>query len=54
MGKYKITGILRNGKRFAAIHTDSRQHALSINLWCGTVWQMDSLGKYRKIKQVIN
>lgn len=48
---YKVTGILRNGKRFKAIHTSNREHALGINLWSGTVWSWTGT-KWAKIKSV--
>jgi hypothetical protein len=37
MSKYIITGILKNGKRFKPIHTDTPQH---FNIWKGTIWKI--------------
>lgn len=37
MSKYVITGTLKNGKRFAPIHTDNPQH---YNIWRGTLWRI--------------
>tara|TARA_R100001244_G_scaffold68739_2_gene56190 strand:- start:668 stop:850 length:183 start_codon:yes stop_codon:yes gene_type:complete len=51
--KYKVTGVLRNARRFRAIHTDSYMHAVGINLWRGSVWSMDD-GKWRRIRTVFN
>lgn len=45
MSKYIITGTLRNGKRFKAIHTDTPQH---YNIWCGTLWKLVK-GKRKKV-----
>ena len=35
---YEVTGVLVNGKRFKPIRTTSLDHALSINLYRGSVW----------------
>lgn len=51
--KYKVTGTDRNGRRFAAIYTDSAMHASGINLYAGTVWQFDG-EKYRVVYRVRN
>lgn len=50
---YKVTGILTNGKRFKAIHTNSPRHAAGINLYRGTVWANDA-GTWRIIQRVWN
>ena len=39
MTKYIITGILKNGRRFKPIHTDTPQH---YNIWKGTVWKINN------------
>ena len=44
MSKYTITGILKNGKRFAPIHTNTPWH---YNIWCGSIWK--NYGKHRKL-----
>ena len=49
---YIITGTDRTGKRFK-LKTNNRIHALAINLWRGTVWQVDN-GKRRMLKRVYN
>ncbi len=51
--RYKVTGTDRNGRRFAAIYTDSAMHASGINLFAGTVWQFDG-EKYRVVYRVWN
>ena len=48
---YKITGTLRNGKRFSPIVTDSYFRAMHINLWSGTVWKRVD-NKWKIIKRV--
>ena len=50
---YVVTGILRDGKRFRLQYAD-KATALSINLWCGTVWEVDERGKRKRIKAVYN
>ena len=48
MAKYTITGKLRNGRRFAPIHTDTYWH---YNIWQGTIWENlkdDPDGRKRK------
>ena len=54
MGKYKVTGKLRNGKQFKAINTDNYNYAMSINLYNGNVWEKQSNGKWKSIKKVVN
>ena len=49
---YKVTGILRSGKRFKAMYYSNRIQALSINLWSGSVWEKQESGKWKRIKQV--
>ena len=52
---FKVTGVLVNGKRFPAIHTNSAMYAFGINLYRGTVWEWDhDEGKWRKVKEVYN
>lgn len=53
MTKYKVTGVLTNGRRFSAIHTTNLRYALSINLYRGTVWE-EVDGHWRKIREVWN
>jgi len=53
MTKFKVTGVLRNGRRFKAIHTDSRMDAMMINLWRGSVWQSQN-GKWKLVHRVFN
>lgn len=50
MKKYVITGKLRNGKRFKAIHTDT---PWNYNIWQGTVWEIVD-GKRKKVKEIYN
>ena len=48
MTKYTITGILRNGRRFNPINTDTPWH---YNIWSGTIWENlknDPKGRKRK------
>ena len=49
MANYVITGILRNGKRFKPIHTDTPQH---YNIWRGTIWRI--VDNKRKLLKRIN
>ena len=55
--RYKITGVDRNGKRFKIL-TNNRMHALSINLWKGSVWikrpKIDAFlfGQWKLLKRV--
>lgn len=52
---YEVTGVLTNGRRFKVIKTENLRHALSINLYRGTVWERDEqTGKRRRIKSVYN
>lgn len=52
--KYHITGVDIYGKRFKVI-TSNPYHALGINLWRGTVWQLKNGASQRKaIKRVYN
>lgn len=46
---WKVTGILRNGKRFKAIKTRNQMHAYGINLWRGTKWESEDGGKTWKV-----
>lgn len=52
---YKITGVLRNGKRFPAIYTNSGLYAAGINLYRGTKYKLnDKTGKYEVKVRVYN
>jgi len=51
--KYIVTGTLRNGRRFKRIETSDRMHAMCINLWSGSVWEVKQ-GKRKLIKRVCN
>ena len=43
--KYKVTGTLRNGRRFPAkVYTNPHQ-AFGINLWKGSVWGLNKKTK---------
>jgi hypothetical protein len=49
---YHVTGVDVAGKRFKII-TDNLIHAMAINLWRGTVWQIKAgKTKRRRIKVV--
>ncbi len=52
-GEYKVTGVLVNGSRFKAIHTDNIIHALGINLYRGTVWGKVN-GKWTVVRRTYN
>ncbi len=47
--KFTITGTLRNGKRFAPIHTNNPWH---YNIWCGSIWLNLEDGKRMLIKRI--
>lgn len=49
--KFHVTGVLRNGRRFAAIKTDNWGYANGINLYSGTKWLVRN-GKRYKIVSV--
>ena len=51
-GKYIVTGLDVGGKRFA-LRTDSYIHAMGINLYQGTVWEIID-GKRKRIKSTYN
>ena len=52
---YIVTGLYAFSKRrFKAIRTHNYIHAMSINLWCGSVWKIDEQNKRRLIKRVWN
>lgn len=38
---YVVTGTLRDGKRFRKV-TTNKFHAMCINLWRGSVWEVDA------------
>jgi hypothetical protein len=50
---YHVTGTLVNGRRFPPIVTRNPIHALGINLWHGSVWQIRD-GKRHLVKRVSN
>lgn len=52
--KYKVTGVLVNGKRFKAIHTTNYWQAAGINLYRGTMWESRNDGPWVIIKRVRN
>tara|TARA_R110000787_G_scaffold89251_1_gene189008 strand:- start:1629 stop:2057 length:429 start_codon:yes stop_codon:yes gene_type:complete len=49
---YEATGVTRRGHRFK-VTTDNYVHAMGINLWRGTVWEVAN-GKRKKIRTVYN
>ena len=49
---YLVTGVTRNGHRFR-VETENLIHALGINLWTGTVWEVFE-GHRKKIRTVSN
>ena len=49
---YLVTGVTRTGSRFR-VETESLMHALGINLWRGTVWEIVE-GHKKKIRTVSN
>ncbi len=49
---YHVTGVDRQGKRFR-IETSNGMHAMMVNLWRGSVWQVTG-GKRKLIKRVYN
>ena len=51
--KFIVTGKLRNGKRFKAMHFSNWRTANSINLWQGHVLLLRN-GKRTMIKSVVN
>lgn len=48
-GKYAITGILKNGRRFKPIYTNTPQH---YNIWKGSIWLLQK--DTRKLIKRIN
>ena len=50
---YAVIGIERNGRRFK-ITTHNYMHAMSINVYSGTVWEVSADGKRKAIKRVWN
>jgi len=54
MTTYKICGYYANTtKRFKTIYTTSLEHAMSINLWKGSVYALyQSGGNWKRIKAV--
>lgn len=49
--EYVITGILKNGRRFAPIHTNTPG---CYNIWRGSIWRINSEGKRKLIKTIYN
>lgn len=53
LSAYKITGFYANtNKRFKTLHFQNESQALSINLWRGRVYKLNSNDKYQIIKEV--
>ena len=50
---YKVTGTDRSGRRFRMFYPN-KSMALGINLWRGTVWEMQPAGNWKIIKRVYN
>lgn len=50
---FVVTGRYYNSRRRFSIKTNNAIHANSINLWCGSVWEVIN-GKRRLIKRVWN
>lgn len=50
---YHVTGVTVRGRRFKQVHTDPF-YALHINLWRGSVWEVQPNGKRRLLKRVWN
>ncbi len=48
---YKVTGVDTYGKRFK-IETNSRMHAFGINLFNGSVWQLQKNNKWKLLHRV--
>jgi len=51
---YVVTGILTNGKRFKPMYYSSAMQANFINLYRGSVWGIDEMGKRTLLKRVFN
>ena len=52
---YKVTGRYYGSTRnFRPIFTSNFYYAMGINLWNGSVWSLQSNGKWKRIKQVSN
>jgi hypothetical protein len=49
---YKVTGKLRNGKRFKTMYYSNAIDASRINLWHGSVYGILESGKCKLIKRV--
>lgn len=49
---YKVTGILRNGRRFKAIYYSNAIDASRINLWHGSIYGIQEDGKCKLLKRV--
>lgn len=52
--EYHVTGVLVSGRRFRTMVYQNYQQANSINLWRGSVWAVDHVGKRHLIKRVWN
>ena len=50
---YKVTGVDVYGKRFK-IETNSRMRAFGINLFNGSVWQLQKNNKWKLLHRVYN
>jgi len=51
--KYVVTGKTVKGTRFSMVYSNE-MHAMSINLWKGSVWGVNENGKRKLIKRVNN
>lgn len=49
--KYVITGILKNGKRFDPIYTNTPRH---YNVWKGILWKLNRDGTRKLVKRYRN
>lgn len=49
---YVITGVTASGKRFR-IETTNQVHAMGINLYRGSVWEVDN-GRRKLLKRIWN
>jgi transposase-like protein len=53
LSRFKVTGFYYNSnKKFNTLHFESENQALSINLWRGKVYKLNSNNKYQIIKEV--
>jgi len=49
---YHVTGVTVRGERFKIV-TSNYIHAMGINLWRGSVWEVKD-GRRKRIKHVVN